>query len=468
MKLPTIPFVILGAFLFIVPASVMSEPGDPVPGEFIVLCRDDCNSADVAKRHGHNPDQVYSKALSGFAGKMNGALRKQMEADPDVVRIVPNREVVGTASPYRDPFAAWDKWLRGQREYLQNIEDLLKDVRPENPARPSTQTIPSGVLRIGAAPGELAFDGRGVGIAVIDTGIDRRHVDLRVSATYFSAFENQFDDNGHGTHVAGLAAAIDNDRFSVGVAPRATLYSVKVLNEFNRGVDSDIIAGLDWVAENAQKVRPAIKVVNMSLGRPGALDDNPAYRQSIQTLTENLGITVVVSAGNTCGEVVKDVVPAGYPEVIAVASTSATNGPSACDVFLEGIVADSTSQFATAGAYDPDTRIGVTISAPGTRNEFLNTDCIAFFNEMRSTGIGGGINIIGGSSMSAGITSGVVALLYQQADESGVALTSEMVRSKIMQGAEGVGVLPLINPICGFDDGDAEGILSAPGALAAP
>jgi|GEM_PF-1274356 len=462
--------LLIALSFILIPLSSLAEPGDIVPGEFIVICKKGCNSADVAKRHGHNPKHVYRAGLSGFAGKLDAGVKKQMEGDPDVVQIVPDREVRGTYNPRgRIQFDFWDNWLERQRADLLRIEDLLKDIRPIDPNRPSTQKVPSGVVRIGAAPGALDFDGRGIGIAIVDTGIDRRHEDLRVSGEFFSAYENRFDDNGHGTHVAGLAAAIDNDRFSVGVAPRATLYSVKVLGEFNTGFDSDIIAGLEWIVANATRVRPQIKVVNMSLGRPGTLDDNPAYREVLRVLTEDLGLTVVVSAGNDCGVTVREVVPAGYPEVIAVASTTATNGPSACQAFPEGILADTASQFATNGAYDPATRIGVTISAPGSRDEFITEDCQqAFFNEMRSTGIGGGVNIIGGSSMSAGLTSGVVALLYQQAYERGEQLTSEDVREKIIAGAEGVGVLPLISPVCGTDDGDAEGILSAPGTLAAP
>src|ERR1700730_11530119 len=121
------------------------------------------------------------------------------------------------------------------------------------------QTVPTGVGRIGAdqnatahitnAPGGTNLN---MDVAVIDTGVDTQHPDLNVAggmgfagpSCTGSSYE---DDNGHGTHVAGTVAAIDNDRGVVGVAPGARIWAVKVLAANGSGSDSCVIAGINWV-----------------------------------------------------------------------------------------------------------------------------------------------------------------------------------------------------------------------------
>ena len=114
---------------------------------------------------------------------------------------------------------------------------------------PSNQTVPSGVQRIGAAG--LAYDGAGVGVAIVDSGIDFAHADLVVASQCFTAFTGCQDDAGHGTHVAGIVAAQDNNIDVLGVAPGVTLYAVKVLNSQGSGTDAEVIAGLNWVKDQA-------------------------------------------------------------------------------------------------------------------------------------------------------------------------------------------------------------------------
>ena len=89
--------------------------------------------------------------------------------------------------------------------------------------------VPEGVKRIGAAPGSLAYNGTGVGVAVVDTGVDYNHADLQpLGVQSYSAFgASAQDDNGHGTHVSGTIAARNNSADVVGVAPAATIYGVK-------------------------------------------------------------------------------------------------------------------------------------------------------------------------------------------------------------------------------------------------
>src|SRR3990167_7109871 len=110
--------------------------------------------------------------------------------------------------------------------------------------------------------------GTGIGVAVIDTGIDLTHPDLKANiVANYSCIRGKKtgnDDNGHGSHVAGTIAAINNGTGVVGVAPEAKLVAVKVLNSAGSGSWSSVICGIDWVTANAGTFK--IKVANMSLG----------------------------------------------------------------------------------------------------------------------------------------------------------------------------------------------------------
>jgi len=120
------------------------------------------------------------------------------------------------------------------------------------------------VERIYAPPGLALAKGQGIGVAVVDTGLDFKHPDLSAninttrgfSFTSVARTSSAQDDQGHGTHVGGIIAALDNQIDVVGVAPQAKLYAVKVLDRSGRGTDSTVIAGLDWIAANAQKAAP--------------------------------------------------------------------------------------------------------------------------------------------------------------------------------------------------------------------
>jgi len=137
-----------------------------------------------------------------------------------------------------------------------------------------TQTLPSGVGRIRANLNTIAeingTDERvDADVAIIDTGIDLTHPDLNVieNASFVPRVSSGDDDNGHGSHVAGIVAALDNGIGVVGVAPGARLHAVKVLDRKGSGKISWIIAGIDWVTEHADE----IEVANLSLGSTGYL-----------------------------------------------------------------------------------------------------------------------------------------------------------------------------------------------------
>lgn len=342
-------------------------------------------------------------------------------------------------------------------------------VKPDNPGggKPdsggSSQVVPEGVQRIGAVG--LSVAGNGVGVAIVDTGLDFNHTDLTVGNACYTAFENCQDDHGHGTHVGGIVAALNNSIDVVGVASSATPYAVKVLDRNGSGSDSTVMAGLDWVGTNANSVTPPIRVVNMSLGRPGTLDDNPALRLSVHTLAA-LGISVVVAAGNDPGKEVSQMVPATYPEVMAIASTTALDGTNRCLFFSGFIAADTASYFTTDGVFNTTTGIGVTISAPGAKQENISRGCLAQSVGILSLKLGGGTTRMSGTSMAAPHVAGVVALMEEA--NGALNLDPELARGTIRTTAFRIGEAPLNSPTNGYTfDGEREGIASACGAVGA-
>ena len=408
-------------------------------------------SAGAALGH----DLSRYNAASAFVP--NDRALRALADDPGIASIIPNRRVHVMAKP-----GACSPW------------PSCKNDGGDDPVVGNQET-PSGVARIGA---ETALNtGAGIGVAIVDTGLDYDHVDLNVSDLCFDAFGgNCQDDHGHGTHVGGIVAAIDNDLDVVGVAPGVALYAVKVLDSAGFGSDADIIAGLTWVLDttngNVPVVVPPIRVVNMSLGRGGtcgAVDwasgdetgvpDNPLMREVLQDLTA-AGITVVVAAGNDRNKEVKDFVPAGCAEVIAVASTTALGGDNRCKrSSSDPIPADTASFFTTDGAFSDEQPsgkgIGVTISAPGEKQEDLS--CAMVKSEgILSLQLGGGTTRKSGTSMAAPHVAGVVALML----ETTPALSTEAVRTALRLNADRVGDAPL-DPILGDPDIELEGIVSA-------
>jgi subtilisin family serine protease len=353
------------------------------------------------------------------------------------------------------------------------------------PAPPNTQVVPSGVQRIGAAPGQLNWTGAGVGVAVVDTGLDFSHADLGLQpeipgVNSFNAYGGSCEDiHGHGTHVAGIIAARNNNIDVVGVAPNATIYCVNVFtndpDEGTVGTDEDLIEGLEWIAANANVLTPRIRVVNMSLGRDKTVDDNnpnhPVHL-AVKALYD-LGITVVVAAGNDALREVSEEVPASYPEVMAVASVPAVSGVNGYDIDLpacpglQNIKADTASYFTTDGAFTGG--VGVTVSAPGEHQEDLfmfSGSCFLESIGILSTAAGGGVVELTGTSMSSPHVAGVVALMWEKELSHGSTLSPEVARTRIRNNVDRPGTAPLDSPVAEYSfDNEREGVIWAPAAL---
>lgn len=256
------------------------------------------------------------------------------------------------------------------------VEHLVKAkgiryVEPDGEAYTLEQTVPWGIERVNALQVH-AFNqfGAGINVAILDTGILLSHEDLLVWGGYDTFGNGSYnDDNGHGTHVAGTVAAMNNNLGVIGAAPQAKLHAVKVLDSKGSGAYSNIIAGIEWAISNH------MKVINMSLGgRTGsiALEDacSAAY---------NAGILIVAAAGNEGnkpGNKESIGYPAKYSSVIAVGSLTSLN---------------ERSSFSSTGAT-------LEIMAPGSG--------------ILSTTYDGGYGSMSGTSMASPHVAGVAALVW--------------------------------------------------------
>ena len=160
-----------------------------------------------------------------------------------------------------------DSWLPSFGEAMAALPRLqIKDwPRPTLPPGVTATELPWGILRVGAPLAWAKTQGEGVRVAVIDTGIDPNHPDLKANlAGGYNALggSSYADDNGHGSHVAGTIAGVLDGKGVAGVAPKAKLFAVKVLDKDGGGGLTSIIKGLIWCGKND------IQVANMSLGAP--------------------------------------------------------------------------------------------------------------------------------------------------------------------------------------------------------
>ncbi|HUO83797.1 MAG TPA: S8 family serine peptidase [Thermoanaerobaculia bacterium] len=181
-------------------------------------------------------------------------------------------------------------------------------------AETSLQTTPWGISKVRAPEVWSVTRGATVRVAVIDSGIDRLHPELQ--AQYRGGYDfinndgDPHDDNGHGTHVAGTIAALDNLSGVVGVAPNVELYALKVLDSAGNGTNLALARAVEWAIDND------IDVINMSLGGGGAsLTERELFERA-----QDAGIISIAAAGNDWEDPANTGVdfPSAYPSVFSV------------------------------------------------------------------------------------------------------------------------------------------------------
>jgi minor extracellular protease Epr len=342
----------LTLFLFSIPDFVSANDNSSADERVIVIFKDKADKKAVTNVKGMVKKQYKNvKALAVTATK---ASIKRLAANPDVLSIEKDK-VVHIKSQFTD----WG---------IQQIQ--------------ASTAWKSGLT------------GKGVNISVIDTGV-ADHPDLSIAGgvSVVSYTTSYVDDNGHGTHVAGIIGAKNNEIGTVGVAPEANLFAVKAMDNSGSGYVSDIIAGIDWSIQNK------MDIINLSLGLS---TDSYALHDAVNKAYNN-GIIVVAAAGNDgtpdgYGDTVD--YPAKYPNVIAVSATDLNNN--------RGIFS------ATGDA--------VQVAAPGV--------------DIVSTYLHGSYARASGTSMAAPFTTGTLALLK----EANLALNNLTLREKLYNSTLDIGM----------------------------
>lgn len=252
-----------------------------VAGSYIVMLDQKANKKDLAKEYGGKLNRTYSAAINGFsASGLSATEAKRLAADPAVSKVVQNKQFSINATQDNPP--SWG---------LDRIDQTAT-------AGDSAYTYPDSA-------------GEGVTAYIIDTGVRVSHADFEGRASLgYDAVDNDDsadDGNGHGTHVAGTVAGASH-----GVAKKAKIVAVRVLDDTGNGTTEQVVAGIDWVTAN----HTGPSVANMSLG--GGAD--PALDEAVRKAIAS-GVTFGVAAGNDSGDA-GTTSPARVGEAITVASSA--------------------------------------------------------------------------------------------------------------------------------------------------
>ncbi|WP_274561753.1 S8 family peptidase [Streptomyces spiramyceticus] len=278
-----------------------------IAGSYIVTLDEEAAEAGsaegraLAKEYGAKIKKTYTAALNGYAVELSEAQAKKFAADPAVDSVVQNRTFTVSATQPNPP--SW------------GLDRIDQKALPLN----QSYTYPDAA-------------GEGVTAYVIDTGVRISHSDFGGRASYgYDAIDNDNtaqDGHGHGTHVAGTVAG-----GAYGVAKKAKVVGVRVLNNQGSGTTAQVVAGIDWVTRNA--VKPAVANMSLGGGADSALDT--AVRNSIAS-----GVTYAVAAGNESTDA-STKSPARVAEAITVGATTSTdakasysNYGSILDIFAPG------------------------------------------------------------------------------------------------------------------------------------
>ena len=336
-------------------SSATSTNAPALPGYIVTLKReadqDGCARDFAVTRH-----HIYRHVLNGFSANLDAATVEKLRHDPRVQEVEPDGHVV----------------LCSQT--------------------PSTGFIRMGVTNFPEAHINGQDNRINVDVAVLDTGIQTNHPDLNVVQwvdVVAGDGNNGNDWDGHGTHVAGIIGALDNDIGVVGVAPGVNLWSVQVISP-TTSTWANVIAGMEYIATNTQ-----IEVVNCSLASDGSATPYAAIHQAVTNLV-NLGIVFVAAAGNLSEDItqggdygsINNIVPAAFPEVMTVSGMDPVNN------YIDYYSNYSYIWHVPTLVNSPGA--GIDVTEPGT--------------DILSTYTNSGYATLTGTSMSCGFASGLVAL----------------------------------------------------------
>lgn len=269
--------------------------------------------------------------------------------------------------------------------------------------------IATNTIGAKAALNTYGLTGKGVTVAVLDTGIFR-HYDLIYPKNRIIGFKDfvngqtfPYDDNGHGTHVAGAIAGNGSASSKIysGVAPEANIVGVKVLDAEGSGSISNVIAGVNWSIENRTSL--GIRIINLSLGAtPTTSYINDPLAQACEKAWLS-GIVVTAAAGNSGPEGTINT-PGFDPVILTIGATNDRNTVNMED----DVPGEYTSSKPTVdGFIKPD------IAVPGTNITSLLSPNSTLANQYPANHVGPHYLTLTGTSMATGIASGVIALFLQ-------------------------------------------------------
>ncbi|MFB6832933.1 S8 family peptidase [Streptomyces hydrogenans] len=258
----------------------LGAPG-AVAGSFVVILDASANKAELAKKYGGTLQRSYGSEVNGFsASGLSVDEAKRLAADPAVGTVVQNKRFTISETQEKPP-----SWGLDRIDQAETAAD-------------EKYTYPDA-------------GGEGVTAYVIDTGVRISHQDFGGRASHgFDAVDNDDtadDGNGHGTHVAGTVAGTAH-----GVAKKAKIVAVRVLDDNGSGTTEQVVAGIDWVTQH----HSGPSVANMSLG--GGADEalDAAVKRAVDA-----GVTFAVAAGNETSDAGQGS-PSRVPEALTVASST--------------------------------------------------------------------------------------------------------------------------------------------------
>lgn len=278
------------------------------------------------------------------------------------------------------------------------------------------------------------FKGEGVTVAVIDTGV-APHTDLVRPTNRIVGFKDfvgnktkPYDDNGHGTHVAGIIASsgVSSNGKYAGIAPEANILAVKALDENGSGNTSDIVSAIQWVIETKDVYNT--KILNLSLGSPAtnSFRSDPLVRAVDEAVRS--GLTVIVAAGNSGPSKETILSPGNSPGVITVGAVDDNKTPELSD---DTIASFSSRGPTKEGSRKPD------LVAPGV-------DIMSLSNTKLD-----GYHSLSGTSMATPVVSGAAALLHNKYKNISHSQIKSMLRDSCISikdsgvNSQGAGVISL-------------------------